>query len=628
MKQRFSVCLVIGLMLLTFVRAQEVTESWVKSHYSKREVMIEMRDGVKLFTAIYEPKNKSDKRPIIMTRTPYSCMPYGEEFSRSLWGSMQYFARDQYIIVFQDVRGKCMSEGDFEDVRPFNPNKQGTEIDEASDSYDTVDWLVNNTACNGSVGAFGVSYPGFYATMVGLSGHPAVKAVSPQAPVTAWYHGDDVHHNGAFMLVDMYSFMTFFGQPRKGPGMMRMPMGRERDLRFANDIYSDYLRMGPVPNFTESYGDSISFWPDVMAHPDLDDWWKARDPRNVVYNVKPAVMIVGGLFDAEDCYGAWYLYRAIREKSPETELYLTMGPWYHGAWHVSGYQNLGQTYFGQDTADRFMKDIEYPFFSYYLDGKGQAPAQKVNMFYTGSNEWKQYDEWPLSQATPTPLYLQADGALSWDVPTDTDSYTHYTSDPKAPVPYTAAIQNRRNREYMAEDQRFASQRPDVACFKSLPLTDTLSLAGPVDVEIEVALSTTDADFVVKLIDVFPDGYAYPREVSQALPDRTYPMGGYQMLVRGDILRGKYRESLETPVPFTPGEVTTVKFRLNDVAHKFLPGHKLMIQVQSSWFPLADMNPQTFTNIYTATKDDFTPCEVKIYHDEAHASKIILPVVGK
>ena len=718
MNRRTLTFFLLSVLLLAPMRAQEVTEQWVKDHYTKREVMIEMRDGVRLFTAIYEPRDTSTKRPILMTRTPYSCSPYGEGFSRSLWGSMKLFTKDQYIIVFQDVRGKSMSEGDFINVRPYNPNKKKKETDEASDSYDTVDWLVKNTACNGSVGAFGVSYPGFYATMVGLSGHPAVKAVSPQAPVTDWYHGDDVHHNGAFMLVDTYSFMTFFDRPRQGPGMMRMPMG-ERDLRFANDIYGDYLRMGPIPAFTESYGDSILFWPDIIGHPDLDDFWQARDPRNFVYNVKPAVMVVGGLFDAEDCFGAWYLYRAIQEKSPETPLYLAMGPWYHGAWHSSGYQNLGQTWFGGNTADWFMAEVEYPFFSYYLDGKGEAPKAGVNMFYTGSNEWRQYDSWPLQEEQPTPLYLRAGGKLTWEAPSETDSHTDYVSDPNHPVPYTASVQSRRNREYMAEDQRFASYRPDVLTFRSEPLTDTLTLGGPVDVELEVAISTTDADFVVKLIDVYPDGFSYVQEfggpmgggapgqqggpgqqgarqgapgagnqpgqaaapggnapgasgpgampagnapnggnpgampggnnrnggnpgampgganrsagaqptgTTVTLPDRSYPMGGYQMLVRGDIMRGKYRESFETPIPFRPGEVTTVRYRLPDVAHRFLPGHRVMIQVQSSWFPLADRNPQTFTNIYLAKPEDFVSSEIHVHHERDHASRVILPVI--
>ena len=624
MKKRI-VGILLGILVWVPAFAQEITEAWVKDHYNKREEMIPMRDGVRLFTAIYEPKDQSVKRPILMTRTPYSCMPYGEGFNRNLWNSMKLFVKDSYIIVFQDVRGKNMSEGDFENIRPFNPNKSGNkEIDEASDSYDTVDWLVKNTACNGNVGAFGVSYPGFYATMVGLSGHPAVKAVSPQAPVTAWYHGDDVHHNGAFMLVDTYPFMSVFDRVRKEPAPMRIP--RERDPRFSNDIYSDYLRMGPIRNFTESFGDSIQFWPDIMAHPDLDDFWKARDPRNFVYNVKPAVLIVGGLFDAEDCYGAWYLYRAIQEKSPETDLYLTVGPWYHGAWHSESYQNLGQTWFGNSTAQYFMEEIEYPFFSYYLDGKGEAPSPAVNMFYTGTNEWRQYETWPLPAEEPTPLYLHAEGGLSFEAPTEADAHSDYVSNPKKPVPYTQAVQSNRNREYMAEDQRFASYRPDVLCFKSEALEDTLTLAGPVDVELEVSISTTDADFVVKLIDVFPDGYTYSREVMEQLPDQRYPMGGYQMLVRGDVMRGKYRESLEKPVPFRPDEVTKVSFRLPDVAHTFLPGHCLMIQVQSSWFPLADMNPQVFTDIYTCPESAFTSSDIKVYHEKDHASKVILPVI--
>lgn len=622
--KRQIVSVLLALFVVLPAMAQEITEQWVKAHYNKREEMITMRDGVKLFTAIYEPKDQSQKRPILMTRTPYSCSPYGTtEFNRGLWNAMKWFAKDQYIIVFQDVRGKNMSEGQYENVRPFNPNKKGKEIDEASDTYDTVDWLVKHTHSNGNVGAFGVSYPGFYATMVGLSGHPAVKAVSPQAPVTAWFHGDDVHHNGAFMLIDSYGFSAFFDRPRQGPGLMRW----EGSLGLNNDIYTDYLSMGPIANFTKALGDSIEFWPDIIAHPDFDAYWKARDPRyNLPDEVKPAVLVVGGLFDAEDLYGAWALYRAIQEKSPKTPLYLTFGPWYHGAWHAAGFQNLGHVWFGHSTADYFMKEIEYPFFSYYLDGKGEAPKVNVNMFYTGTNEWKQYPAWPLPAEQPTPLYLRADRALSFEAPIETTAYSSYTSDPNAPVPFTAFVTKSRSREYMTEDQRFAAYRPDVLSFKGEVLQDTLTLAGPVDVELEVAISSTDADFIVKLIDVFPDGFAYPTEVAHQLPSKNYPMGGYQMLVRGDVMRGKYRESFEKPVPFRPEEVTTVKFRLPDVAHTFLPGHRVMIQVQSSWFPLVDRNPQTFTNIYTCGPEAFVPCQVKIFHEQAHASKVILPVI--
>lgn len=615
-------------MAASGLQAQEAaTEDYVRQNYQKREVLITMRDGVKLFTSIYEPRDKSQRRPIIMTRTPYSSQPYGEDFRKDLWTFLKYYTRDNYIIVFQDVRGRYFSEGTFDNARPYKSTKRKkTDTDEATDTYDTAEWLVKNTSTNGNIGVQGVSYPGFYTFMAALAAHPAIKAVSPQAPVTAWFHGDDIHHNGAFFLVDTHQFTYGFDQPRKGPGMHEKvkPM-------FNGDIYSDYLKAGAFPAITKLLGDSIEWWPDIVAHPDLDDFWKSRDPRqhaHVLEKQRPAVLVVGGTFDAEDLYGTFELHRAIQQQAPNTPLYLAVGPWNHGAWHGNeDFQNLGQTWFGESTVAYYQKNIEYPFFSYYLDGRGKAPAHKAEIFYTGENRWHQLQQWPLADAKQKDIYLQAGGRLSELLPQGNGQPTSYVSDPAKPVPYTHALQRRRNIEYLAEDQRFAEQRPDVISFTGDELKKPLTVAGPVEVELYVSISTTDADFVVKLIDVYPYDYQYPEKALEYVPVKNYPTGGYEQLVRGDVIRGKYRNSLEKPEPFTPGEVTLVKFTLPDVSHTFLPGHRLQVQVQSSWFPLVDRNPQTFTNIYLASEADFQPSRISVWHSKDRASHITLPIAN-
>lgn len=625
MKKILLILILLSLFFQPSTAQEAASEEYVKSHYNKREVLIKMRDGVQLFTSIYEPKDKSLRRPIIISRTPYSCSPYGEEFRSHLWQYLKYYAHDNYIIVFQDVRGRHYSEGHYENIRAFSPNKRRKgEIDEASDTYDTAEWLLKNTNSNGKIGVHGVSYPGFYSYMAALSGHPAIKAVSPQAPVTAWFHGDDLHHNGAFFLLDTHQFTYWFDQPRKGPGTPEpvKPL-------FNGDVYSDYLKAGAFPAITKLLGDSIEWWSDIVAHPDLDDFWKARDPRQYAYLLekqRPAVLIVGGSFDAEDLYGTFALHEAIKQQAPNTPLYLAVGPWYHGAWHNSeDFQNLGQTWFGDSTVAYYQKYIEYPFFSYYLDGKGKAPSHQAELFYTGENRWHQHQQWPAATAT-TPLYLQPDGKLSHNAPNSQHSFTDYVSDPAKPVPYTHHLQRRRNVEYLAEDQRFAEQRPDVISFTSEELNTPLTLAGPVEVELYVSISTTDADFVVKLIDVFPYDYQYPKEALDYVPEKQYPTGGYEMLVRGDVIRGKYRNSLEKPEAFTPKEVTKVKFVLPDVSHTYLPGHRLQVQVQSSWFPLVDRNPQTFTNIYKASESDFRKSDIRIWHSVDYPSHLVLNTV--
>lgn len=616
----------LALSIAVTVSAQTDQDSaWIKDNYTKLEQYIPMRDGIKLFTSIYIPNDKSEKHPILLMRTPYSCAPYGKDFSGRLWGGhWKYYARENYIIVVQDVRGRWMSEGEFVDVRPFIKDKKtNTDIDEASDTYDAIDWMIKNLPNNnGNVGVFGISYPGFYSTMAAASGHPALKAVSPQAPVTDWFIGDDFHHNGAFFQMDGFGFYSGFGKPRPKPTTIG-PSGFNFTVR---DNYKFYLETGTLKNLAKLMGDSIQFWKDMYAHPDYDDWWKARNASISMTNVKPAMLVVGGLFDAEDCYGAWHLYKEIEKNNPNTNNKLVMGPWFHGQWAGRDGTLLGNVKFGSNTSIWYQNNIEIPFFNYYLKGKGDDPAlAEATIFFSGANEWKKLATWPPAEMKPQPLYFEGNGALSWTKPVSKKSFSEYTSDPAHPVPYTEDVHQNRTIAYMTDDQRFASRRPDVLTFQTDVLTEDLTLAGPVIADLLVSITGTDADFVVKVIDVFPDDFRYTGDVPRpGVP--AYLMGGYQMLVRGEIMRGKYRNSFEKPVAFVPNKIEKVKFELPDVAHTFKKGHRLMIQVQSSWFPLADRNPQKFVNIYEADITDFQKATIKIHHDAANSSSIWLPVL--
>ncbi len=609
-----------------FCSATNADSVWLHENYTKTEVYIPMRDGIKLFTAIYTPKNNKEKHPFLLNRTPYSITPYGNDSFRSFWSNhyIEYF-REGYIMVMQDVRGRYMSEGKFEDVRPFNPDKKGKkQIDEASDTYDTIEWLLANVKNNnGKAGIFGISYPGFYATMGALSAHPALKASSPQAPVTEWFIGDDFHHNGAFMQMDAFGFYTSFGKPRPAPTKKH---AKGYDFN-SQDSYDFYLKAGTMKQLAALMGDSIEFWKDLYAHPDYDQWWQVRNTRNHVQHIPKgtATLVVGGLFDAEDCYGAWNLYKAIEQKT-RNDNRLVMGPWAHGYWARGTGEYLGNIRFAGKTAEWYQKNIEIPYFNYHLKGKGDINAIKeANIFFTGINEWKGFNQWPPANMEEKAIYLHEDAKLDWRKPTGEGSFTKYTSNPDKPVPYTEDVHFGRTREYMTDDQKFAARRTDVAVFETEVFTEDLTLAGPVIADLLVSISTTDADFVVKLIDVFPDNHKYKDSVDGQGNGKNYPMGGYQMLVRGEIMRGRYRNSFEHPEAFTPNEPTEVRFALPDVAHVFKKGHKLMIQVQSSWFPLADRNPQQFVNIYTANPEDFIKSTIKLHHNGRHASKIILPV---
>lgn len=620
--------LFLFLAIICQFNSQTIDSAWVTKNYTKTETQITMRDGKKLFTCIYAPKNiSSEKHPILMMRTPYSCAPYGKDlFSPRLYTTnWTNYLRENYIIIMQDVRGKFMSEGEFVDVRPFNANKKGKEFDEASDSYDAIEWLVKNVPNNnGNVGVFGISYPGFYSTMAALSNHPALKAVSPQAPVTDWFIGDDFHHNGAFALMDGFSFYSSFGKPRPKP----TTKGAKGFTFPEKDNYSFYLKQGALKNYKKLLGDSIAFWNEMMNHPNLDDWWKVRNARVGCKDVKPAMLTVGGTFDAEDCYGAWNLYKAIEKQSPKTNNKLVMGPWVHGGWHRGEGTHLGNVRFGSKTSEYYQKNIELPFFESHLRNKGTANTiAEATIFFSGENNWKNLESWPPKNLENKIIYLNENQKLSFQKSNSSNSFSQYTSNPNKPVPYTEDVHSQRTREYMDDDQRFAARRTDVLVFETENLTEDITLAGTVIADLKVSLSTSDADFVVKVIDVFPDNFKY--DSTYCCHDKNWnetEMAGYQMLVRGEIMRGKFRNSFEKPEAFTPNKIETVKFELPDVAHTFKKGHKLMIQIQSSWFPIFDRNPQQFLDIYKCDDKDFILSDIKVFHQSEAASAIVLPIL--
>ena len=598
MKLRRILCLLLtGLFLVCSACAQPAAEL-----YAKTEYRIPMRDGVELYTAVYSPVEAVDA-PILILRTPYGCGPYGKDrFPAGLErGYLRSYIDRGYILVMQDVRGRYMSGGQFVNIRPAG---QG-ETDETTDSYDTVDFLLQNVAGhNGRVGFFGCSYPGFYAIMGGLSAHPAVKAVSPQAPVTDWFMGDDTHHNGVLMLGDTFGFIPGMSFPSAHEPSEKMPA--KPIIPRPDDIYAFYLGCGTLDSLGRLLGE-VPFWSQMAAHPDYDVWWQARDVRRACYNIRPAVLVVGGTFDAEDCFGAWNLYKAIRRQSPATDCRLVVGPWAHGAWSY-GDGKLGDFDFGKEAGwEYYVENFELPFFEYYLRDKGTSDGlPRVAVFTSGSDRWNMLNEWPPRTSREQVFYLAEGGALSGRKPQAKRSCSVYTSDPSDPVPYQYPRSMPRDKAYMVSDQRFTDGRSDVLTFVTEPLAEDMTLMGPVTASLETALTTTDADFVVRVIDCFPD------EGGKA---------GYRMLVRGDVMRGRYRESFSRPVPFVPGEVANVTFTMPDIAHTFRAGHRLMICVQSSWFPLAERSPQQFVDLWRCSSADFVPCEVRIFHQRDHASSI-------
>ena len=593
---------------------------WLAEHYTKYEHRIRMRDGVRLFTRVYVPKDDSQAWPIVLTRTPYALKPYGADNYTDPFGSFRTLATNNFILVTQDVRGRFGSEGEYVHVRPFNPNKGPKEADENSDTWDTIDWLVKNVPNNnGKVGMFGISYPGFYTSMGMIDSHPALRAASPQAPISDWFVGDDVHHNGAFFLSQNFNFFYWFSQKVEDP--------LHEELKSFNfktpDGYDFYLRMGPLANSDAVYlKGRAPIWNEFLAHPTYDAYWRARNIRPHLKNIRCAVMTVGGWFDGEDLFGPLETYRWTERQNPGITNVLVMGPWAHGDWGRKEGDKLGDISFHAKTAEFYREKIELPFFRHFLKGDTNYTVTEAHVFETGTDQWRRFDAWPPKQATARTLYFRGGGALKFDPPDEgADAFDEYVSDPARPVPFTMEVTTDYPRSYPVQDQRFAASRPDVLVYETEPLEEDLTFLGPLKATLHVSTTGTDADWVVKLVDVyagdFPDPVPNPAHVR---------MGGYQQLVRGDVFRGKFRNSFEKPEPFKPGKVTKIEFTMPDVCHTFRRGHRVMVQVQSSWFPLVDRNPQTFVNIPTAKPEDFRKATQRVHRAANAASSLTVQVL--
>jgi putative CocE/NonD family hydrolase len=599
-------------------------QGYIERHYRKSEHRVPMRDGVGLFTQVYSPIDSSELHPVILFRTPYGISPYGETYTNLTIPSL-CFLKENYILVFQDIRGTFMSEGTFEYFRPYRPDKKApADVDESSDAYDTVDWFLKNVpGHSGKVGVWGISYPGFTAAMAAVSAHSAVLAVSPQAPMGDLYMGDDGLHNGALYLAHYANYAFTMGQARKGPTMDQLPR-----LKYPTpDGYAFFLGLGPLKDLTlKVFGAGNTVWNETMAHETYDAYWKARSIYPHLRDIKPAILTVGGWYDAEDLSGTLKTYRTIEERHPGLGNTLVMGPWRHSGWNFfSGPSEDRGVFPFSGTRAYFQEKIELPFFNYYLKGKGPLNLPEAVVFETGTDQWRSYAAWPPAGAKEQTLFLAGGGRLFFEPAPDPSSaaFDEYVSDPAKPVPYTMQTIARYYRDYFVEDQRFAAARPDVLVYSSGPLAEDMTITGPVKAELYISTTGTDADWVVKVIDVYPDDAPDPKVNPAGIR-----MGGYQRLIRGDIMRGKFRNSFEKPEPFVPGRVTKVAFELPDVQHAFLKGHRIMVQVQSSWFPLFDRNPQTFCDIRTARASDFRKAAHRLYHSRRFPSGITVRTLSR
>mgnify|MGYP001585387285 FL=1 len=606
MKKLLSISL---LFISVILFAQDKSINYVADNYTKKEVYIKMRDGAELFTCIYTPKDVSKKYPIIMQRTPYNSGPYGEDQFKNSISPSETMMKEGYIVVYQDVRGRFMSDGLYDNMRGFIPNKKGKkDVDEASDTYDTIDWLVKNVANNnGNVGTWGISYPGFYATYSLLSNHPALKAVSPQACIADFFF-DDFHHNGAYLL-SYWKVTPLFG-------LQKTKRTTASWYKFANiginDDYQFFLDAGPLSNLDKYYGKENEFWHQLKNHSSYDDFWQKRGILQHLKNIKPAVMTVGGWFDAEDLYGPLNTYSTI-EKSSRNYNTIVMGPWSHGDWaRNSAKQVIGNINFGDSISSFYQKNIEANFFRHFLKNsrKEASKLPEAYVFDTGRKEWKTYETWPPQNTERQDFFLQ-ENQLS-KMAKRNIAFEEFISDPKKPVPYSEDIKQAglTPRKYMTDDQRFAARRPDVIVFETEVLNEDITLAGEIVAKLQVSTTGTDADWVVKVIDIFPNNEPETKEVAPYLK-----MSNYHMMVRSEVMRGRFRNSFSKPEPFVVNEKTPVNIKLQDVFHTFKKGHKIQIQVQSTWFPFIDLNPQTFVdNIFYAKPEDFKKQTHRIYND--------------
>jgi putative CocE/NonD family hydrolase len=623
LRHRINRSMFIGIIvILMSCRASQTQETIdIGASYDKMEVMIPMRDGVKLFTQVFSPKDQSQEFPILMKRTPYSIRYYGAgEFPRIL-GPNSLYAPEKFIFVYQDVRGKFKSEGEFVVMKPHITQKKGPgDTDESSDTYDTIEWLLENIPNhNGRVGQWGISYPGWQTVMGMIDAHPAMKASSPQASPADMWIGDDFHHNGAFRLMYTFGWLSRNAAVRSGPssqGARRFDYGTPDGYRF-------FLELGPVSNVDKKYfHNRVPTWNEYMAHGDYDDYWKNQDVLQWLEGITHPILNVAGWFDAEDFYGPMSIYYTIEEKNPHNQSTLVVGPWLHGGWARMDGDALGDIRFSVKTGEYFRKNVEFPFFLYHLKDKGEMTLPEALVFETGSNQWKSYDRWPPEQAAEKQLYFHADGRLSFSPPSGASGVCdEFISDPDKPVPFSSETRTSQGHLWMVEDQRFAAGRPDVLVYQTDVLTEDVTVAGPLIANLFVSTTGTDADWIVKLIDVYPgdapDNQPNPQNVR---------MGHFQMLVGADVFRGKYRNSFGKPEPFVPGQIAKIEYDLRDKYHCFLKGHRIMIQVQSTWFPVIDRNPQTFVDIYHARATDFQKATHRVYRSAKHASNLKLRIL--
>ncbi|WP_174442408.1 CocE/NonD family hydrolase [Kordia zhangzhouensis] len=643
MKTFFKISLTLMLFLVSCKNTKtsdkkivETSETYVKDHYDKQEVTIEMRDGIKLHTTIYTPKDKSQKYPILMMRTPYSCKPYGENEYRKKIGPNEHLMKEGNIIVYQDVRGRWMSEGVYDNMRAYIPNKTDkTQVDESSDTYDTIEWLINNVENNnGKVGTWGISYPGYYATYSTVDAHPALKAASPQACIGDFFF-DDFHHNGAFLL-SYFRAVSLFGTMKNVPrdsAWYKLPdLGTKDQYQFFLDAgplsnlnsYFEYEKLDNVLTSTADEVDDV-FWKEIIEHPNYDSIWKPKGLIQHLKNVKSSVatMIVGGLFDAEDLYGPFETYKTIEKHNPNNYNIMVFGPWDHGKWARTDVKNyVGNYYFGDSISLNYQRDVETKFFNHFLKGEGNGRTElpEAYVFDTGKKEWKNFDSWPPANTSTQAMYLNANQELSSEKKGSTKET--FISDLKRPVPYSEDIKTVFTpRKYMTDDQRFAARRPDVLIFETDILEEDVTLAGDIMAKLQVATTGTDADWIVKVVDVHPHD---AKEQEEGMQDHL-AMSNYHLMVRSEVMRGRFRNSFENPEPFVPNQKTAVNIKLQDVCHTFKKGHKIQVQVQSTWFPLIDLNPQTFVpNIYKANKEDFQNQTHTVFND----SKIEFTVLNK
>ncbi len=622
MKKHLSLAifiLILGSMLIPGTTDSTTGQSVysIKDHYTKAEYMVPMRDGIKLFTQVYTPKDQTKKYPILLLRTPYSVGNYGQENFKRRLGPAKEYAEEGFIFVYQDVRGKFKSQGEFIVMKPHKTVKTSDrDTDESSDTYDTIEWILKQIPIhNGRVGQWGISYPGWQTVMGMIDAHPALKASSPQASPSDMWIGDDFHHNGAFRLMYTFGWLSRNAAVRSGPGTK----GAARFDYGTPDGYSFFLELGPVANVDNRYfHNRVPTWNEYMIHGDYDDYWKKQNVLQYLENIKHPILNVAGWFDAEDFYGPMSIYYTLEKKNPDNKSTLVVGPWRHGGWASMPGDRLGNISFDVKTGEYFRKEIELPFFNFYLKDKGKLDLPEARVFVTGTNKWKSYDLWPPEEAKETNIYLHAGGKLSLERPVHSSNKSNdsFISDPNKPVPFSAEIRTSQGHLWMVEDQRFASRRPDVLVYRSDVLTEDVTIAGPVIASLFVSTTGTDADWIVKLIDVYPGNFPD----NKPNPTKTR-MGGFQMLVGAEVFRSKYRESYSNPKPLIPGQITKIQYDLRDKCHTFRKGHRIMVQVQSTWFPVIDRNPQKFVDIYHCKPSDFQKAIHRIYRTKDYPSHL-------